>query len=216
LGTKREVAFSQRQALRALYAGESEGVLGSHVRSLLDALDALEGAALAPPSPEAEYPKGDLAGRFKLIAQLSRAQVGLHAAVVDVGGWDTHRNQGRGAEGPFAQNVAQLSDALAAFLKDLTGTRLTLAVFSEFGRRLKENASQGSDHGHGAAMLVAGEGVRGGRVLGRWPGLANEALYQRADLAVTTDARSVLSELLEAPVGLFPADARGAPVGLRG
>jgi uncharacterized protein (DUF1501 family) len=215
LGTKREVAFTQRQALRALYRG-GDDLLRAHVGSLLDALDALETASLAPPAPEAEYPKGELGNRLKLVAQLSRSKVGLKAAVVDVGGWDTHRNQGRGAEGPFAQNLTQLSDALGAFVKDLAGLKLTLAVFSEFGRRVKENASQGSDHGHGGAMLVLGEGVRGGRVLGTWPGLANDALYQRADLAVTTDYRAVLSELLEAPVGLFPSYSRGDAVGLRG
>ncbi len=214
LGTRRELAFTQRQALRTLYRGGGD-VLRAHVGALLDALDALETASLSPPPPEADYPKSDLANRFKLVAQLSRSKVGLKAAVVDVGGWDTHRNQGRGAEGPFAQNVAQLTEALGAFVKDLGSVKLTLAVFSEFGRRVKENASQGSDHGHGGAMLVLGEGVRGGRVLGPWPGLANEALYQRADLAVTTDYRAVLSELLEAPVGLFPAWSRGAAVGLR-
>ncbi len=166
LGTKRELAFAQRQLLRRLY-GRGSDLLDTHVRSVLDALDSLETASLSPPPAEAEYPKSDLANRLKLVAQLSRSKVGLHAVVVDYGGWDTHRNQGRGAEGPFAQNVATLSDALGAFVKDLSGSvRLTLAVFSEFGRRLKENASQGSDHGHGSAMLVLGDGVRGGARVG--------------------------------------------------
>jgi uncharacterized protein (DUF1501 family) len=215
LGTKRETAYAQRQALRRLYA-HGDDVLGSHVRSVLDALDCLEGAALGASGPESEYPRSELANRLKLVAQLSRAKVGLRAVVVDVGGWDTHRNQGRGAEGPFAQSVGQLSEALGAFVNDLAGTRLTLAVFSEFGRRLKENASQGTDHGHGGAMLVLGEGVRGGRVLGPWPGLANEALYQRADLAVTTDYRAVLGELLGLPAGFFSGYAQTASsVGLR-
>lgn len=213
LGTKRETALLQRQLLRHLYTGRD--VLGTHVRSALDALDAIESAALTPTPASLEYPRSDLGNRLKLVAQTVKSKVGLRAAAVDVGGWDTHRNQGRGAEGSFANTLGALSDALTAFVKDLEGTRLTLAVFSEFGRRLKENASQGSDHGHGAAMLVLGEGVIGGRVLGRWPGLANEALYQRADLAVTTDYRSVLGELLEAPVGLFPGYVGGPSIGLR-
>jgi uncharacterized protein (DUF1501 family) len=215
LGARREVANAQRQALRALYGAQTD-VLARHVRTALDVLDALEGASLAPPPAEAEYPRGELGNRLKLVAQLSRSGVGLRAVAVDVGGWDTHRNQGRGAEGPFAQNVAQLSDALGALVKDLSGTPMTLAVFSEFGRRLKENASQGSDHGHGGVMLVLGDGVRGGRVLGPWPGLASDALYQRADLAVSTDYRAVLSELLQAPPGLFPGYAANQWLGLRG
>ncbi len=214
LGTKRELAFAQRQLLRRLYGGNSD-LLGTHVRTVLDALDALENASLSAPAAEADFPKSDLANRLKLVAQLFRSKVGLRAVVVDSGGWDTHRNQGRGADGPFANTLSTLAEALGAFVKDLAGARLTLAAFSEFGRRLKENASQGSDHGHGAAMLVVGEGVRGGQVLGPWPGLANDALYQRADLAVTTDYRAVLSELLEAPVGLFPGYSRAVAVGLR-
>jgi uncharacterized protein (DUF1501 family) len=196
-----------------MYAGQD--LLGAHVRGALDALDALESAALSSTPTSLEYPKGDLANRLKLVAQTVKSRVGLRAAAIDVGGWDTHRNQGRGAEGGFASTLGGLSDALTAFVRDLEGTKLTLAVFSEFGRRLKENASQGSDHGHGAAMLVLGDGVVGGRVLGRWPGLANEALYQRADLAVTTDYRAVLGELLEAPVGLFPGSSTGPSLGLR-
>jgi hypothetical protein len=122
-------------------------------------------------------------------------------ATVEFGGWDTHEDQGNDA-GQFANQVDALARALGAFYNDLDTSatnymkRVTVVVISEFGRRLKENASTGTDHGHGNVMLLLGENVHGGRMFGSWPGLAPENLDNSVDLAITTDYRAVLSEVL--------------------
>jgi uncharacterized protein (DUF1501 family) len=117
-------------------------------------------------------------------------------AAIDVGGWDTHFAQG-GSEGLMASLLADLAQGLAAFHADLFdhANRLTVVTMSEFGRRVQENGSLGTDHGHGSLMLLLGGSVAGGRVHGRWPGLADEQLIGPGDLAVTTDYRDVLAEV---------------------
>lgn len=92
---------------------------------------------------------------------------------------------------------------MSSFYRDIEGEhgqRVSVVVMSEFGRRLAQNESRGTDHGHGGVMLVLGGQVQGGRVFGQWPGLANEQLFERSDLAVTTDYRQVLSEILRQPM----------------
>jgi uncharacterized protein (DUF1501 family) len=120
--------------------------------------------------------------------------LGLRVATIDFGGWDTHEAQTY----HFPLLIGQLAGGLLAFYNDLHRyhDRLSVVVMSEFGRRLKSNLSAGTDHGHGNAMLALGKHVNGGRVYGAWPGLATEQLDSRADLAVTTDYRTVLAELL--------------------
>jgi uncharacterized protein (DUF1501 family) len=156
------------------------------------------------------------------VARLVKADLGLRVATVDVGGWDMHSGLG-GAEpgGWMHDQVAGLSAALAAFAADLGPhlDRVCLVTLSEFGRRVAQNDSGGVDHGYGNAVLVMGGGIRGGRVHGRWPGLADEAL-EDGDLAVTTDYRDVLGELLSVRCGVpsaasqvFPG-LRAAPLGL--
>jgi uncharacterized protein (DUF1501 family) len=127
---------------------------------------------------------------------LIKAQVGLEAAALDLGGWDTHFAQG-GSTGQMAGLLRELGDGLAAFHADLHGEldRLTIVAMTEFGRRAAENGSLGTDHGHGSAMLLLGGGIQGGRVHGSWPGLAAEQLVGPGDLAVTTDYRDVLGEI---------------------
>ena len=129
------------------------------------------------------------------MAQLIRADVGLEVACVDLGGWDTHEEQG-GVEGQFANLLEELGAGLAAFYEDVAdrSDRLTVVTMSEFGRKLEENASGGTDHGRGGSMLVMGGSVRGG-VHTVWPSLAPAALDD-GDLAITTDFRDVLSEIL--------------------
>jgi uncharacterized protein (DUF1501 family) len=142
------------------------------------------------------------------VARLIKLDVGLTAASVDVGGWDTHENQ----QGRFQNNVQRLSGGLGAFWNDIAAyhNRVTLVAYSEFGRRLRANKSGGTDHGRGGVMIVMGGGVKGGRILGPWPGLEEAALEERVDLAVKTDYRHVLTELLDyhggAPVNaaVFP------------
>jgi uncharacterized protein (DUF1501 family) len=142
------------------------------------------------------------------VARLIKLDVGLTAASVDVGGWDTHESQ----QGRFQNNVQRLSGGLGAFWNDIAAyhSRVTLVAYSEFGRRLRANKSGGTDHGRGGVMIVMGGGLKGGRILGPWPGLEEAALEERVDLAVKTDYRHVLTELLEyhggAPVNaaVFP------------
>jgi uncharacterized protein (DUF1501 family) len=142
------------------------------------------------------------------IAQLIKAGVGLEIAFADVSGWDTHVNQGA-AQGQLATRLGDFAQGLAAFAQDL-GDRMrdvVLVTCSEFGRTIAENGSSGTDHGRATAMLVMGGPVRGGRVLGRWPGLEPAARFEGRDLAVTTDFRDLFAELLERHLG---ADSLGA------
>lgn len=153
----------------------------------------------------ADYPKGEVGNRLRTAAQLIKMDLGLRVATVDMGGWDTHKFQGQGVEGTFAKNVEQLSQALHAFYSDMTASgrskNLTAVVMTEFGRRLRENANRGTDHGHGGFMFVLGDKVNGKKVYGKWPGLKTEQLYERADLFATTDYRSVLAEVLQKRLG---------------
>lgn len=154
------------------------------------------------PAGGAKYPDGSFGEGLQTLARAVRTGLGVRAATVDLGGWDTHQWQGVKKDEHFYNMLGELSSGLRALFDDLAGTpekferRLTVVVMSEFGRRLSENASGGTDHGHGGAMLVLGGGVRGGKVYGRWPGLSHDQLFERSDLAVTTDYRTVLSEIL--------------------
>jgi uncharacterized protein (DUF1501 family) len=173
--------------------------------------------------PAAPYPAGELGDRLKTLAALLKQGLNLRVATIDLGGWDTHEWQGENGEGQFADLLRQLGGALAAFYKDMNAAnltqKLTIVVMSEFGRRLAENASRGTDHGHGGTMLVLGGKVNGGQLYGRWPGLDASQLYDRADLAVTTDYRTVLAEILkvqfrtENPT-IFPGFRLAQPLGL--
>jgi uncharacterized protein (DUF1501 family) len=162
---------------------------------------------------EAGYPAGALGEALHDVARLVRADAGLRVATVDFGGWDLHAGAGRAGDGPMHDNLLELSRALAAFGAELDDDfgRVTLVTLTEFGRRAAENGSGGTDHGVAAAALVLGGTVRGGRVLGRWPGLADDQLVD-GDLAVTTDHRSVLAEILGTRLGV--TDLRGVFPGL--
>jgi uncharacterized protein (DUF1501 family) len=154
-------------------------------------------------SPAVEYPDDSgLSAPLMTVAHAIKLDLGLRVATVDFGGWDTHDDQAR----TFAGLTRGLSGALMAFWRDL-GPRqeaVTVVVMSEFGRRLRANRNKGTDHGHGNAMMVLGAGVRGGRMLGQWPGLANAALDDGADLAITTDYRHVLAEVMARHMGADP------------
>lgn len=192
--------------LKASYRGNSPvAANGTRVLELLDTLATktvrdLSGKALDyTPAAGVNYP-GDyyakeLSDSLKTLAQLIKMDIGLQFATADFGGWDTHIGQG----GRFPNLVDGLSRSLGAFWDDMYAyhDRLTIVVMSEFGRRLKSNDSGGTDHGHGNAMLVMGGNVNGGNIYGKWPGLQNEHLDNQVDLAVTTDYRTVLSEIAE-------------------
>jgi len=131
--------------------------------------------------------------------------VGLEVAFADIGGWDTHVNEvgAQPAVGQLANNLSDFGQSLAAFYRDLGDRMADVAVvtMSEFGRTAKENGNRGTDHGHANVMFVMGGGVRGGKVYGDWPGLGEEQLNEGRDLALTTDFRDVLGELVSKHLG---------------
>jgi uncharacterized protein (DUF1501 family) len=146
-----------------------------------------------------DYPQGEFGQALQQTAQLIKAGVGLEIAAVDIGGWDTHANQGGLDGGSMPNRLTELGLGLAAFYADLGDLMKTVTVItmSEFGRRLDENASRGTDHGHGGLMMALGGNVNGGKVYGDWPGLSPDALYGPGDLAITTDFRDILAEVIQ-------------------
>lgn len=192
-----------RSQLERLYARE-RGRLGAAARDTFDALgriDAMRTTAYAPENG-ADYGGGkdEFANGLRQLARLIKANVGLEAASIDLGGWDSHFGQ----QGLVDTLAARLAGGLAAFRKDL-GARMattTVVVMTEFGRTVEENTSFGTDHGRGSAMFVMGGGVRGGRMHGEWRGLAPEVLEQRGllegygDLPVLNNYRNVLAPVL--------------------
>jgi len=191
-------------AFEALYGAEATGLVAT---SSAEAFEAVRMLRVADPTQHepangAEYPRGRLGQSLRQIAQMIKANLGLEVAFTDVGGWDTHVNQGAEA-GQLAARLSELGGALAAFAADL-GERLADVVvltMSEFGRTVKENGNAGTDHGHATAMLVLGGSVRGGQIAGRWPGLAPDARFEGRDLAVTTDFRDLFCEVLARHLG---------------
>jgi len=147
------------------------------------------------PAPGANYPRGPFGDSMKQVAQLLKANLGVEAAFADIGGWDTHQNQGN-ANGQLANRLKDFSEGIAAFWTDMgdEAEDVVLVTMSEFGRTARQNGTAGTDHGHANVMFVLGGPVKGGRVYGRWPGLAQEQLYEGRDLAITTDFRQVLGE----------------------
>ncbi len=143
------------------------------------------------------YPENEFGQAMQMVAQLLKADVGVEVACVDLGGWDTHVAQGT-TVGPQANLMQQLSTGLAAFYEDLAAQmgKITVVVMSEFGRRVQENGGLGTDHGHGNMMMVMGGGIKGNQVFAQWPGLDDELLVGPGDLAITTDYRDILGEIL--------------------
>ncbi len=171
------------------------------------------------PEGKANYAAaGELARPLQVLAQLVKMEVGLTTATLDLGGWDTHENQ----PGRLRGQVAKLSAGLGALWEDLSRWqgRMAVVVTSEFGRRLRSNKSNGTDHGRGGIALVLGGTVQGGRMAGGWPGLATDQLDEHVDLAVVNDYRQIMTEVLTAADGrapaasVFPGFTPRAPLGL--
>lgn len=196
-------------ALRRMYADAPLTQAGAALAAD-KALTASASLRTAAYRSAAEYPATDLGAALKDVARLIKAKSGLVTAAVDCGDWDMHDALGTAAKGQrMYDNLTGLATALAAFAADLGPAGMaavTLLTISEFGRRVAENASRGADHGHGNAMLLLGGGIRGGKVYANWPGLAPNALVA-GDLAVTTDYRSVIGELLQKRCGFGSLDA---------
>jgi uncharacterized protein (DUF1501 family) len=195
---------TQAERLEALYRTGSTDLVHGTGSEMFEAVKMLKAANPQKYAPRngAEYPRSQFGQRLLQIAQLVKADVGLEIAFADVGGWDTHVNQGA-ATGQLAQRLDDFAKSIAALVTDL-GDRMDdvlILTMSEFGRMARENGNRGTDHGHAGALFVIGGDVKGGKVHGRWPGLANEQLYEGRDLALTTDFRSVFSEVTARHLG---------------
>jgi uncharacterized protein (DUF1501 family) len=195
---------SVSRALSKLYAAEV-GIIGRQGKETLDLLarvEQLRGKTYTPAN-NAEYPNDDFGAGLREIARIVKARLGLEVACIDLGGWDTHFFQGTTA-GVQVGQIDTLARGLAAFDADLRAQsdRVTTVVMTEFGRRLYENASSGTDHGRGFALLAMGGQIRGGKIHGQWPGLKEEpSLPGPGGMEVKIDYRSVLAEILGHAVG---------------
>lgn len=175
------------------------GPLGKAMRSTFSALSDFQ-PVRATADNEDRYPNSDLGRALATVARVVRGDVGVQVLTVDQGDWDMHSGLGTLEWGQMLHNADDLATSVAAFMDDLgsQASKVTLLVLSEFGRRTVENDNYGLDHGYGNVMFVAGRGVKGGTVHGRWPGLT---LDDDADLLVTTDYRSVLAEIVSTRFG---------------
>jgi uncharacterized protein (DUF1501 family) len=187
-----------------MYSSTVHDVLHGTGQETFEAIDYLKKAdpAKYAPAPGVTYPGGHLGDSLKQIAQLVKADVGLELAFTDVGGWDHHAGEG-GVQGQLAQRLRELGAALSAFGRDL-GPQLenvVLLTLTEFGRTARENGNRGTDHGHASVSFALGGAVRGGHVLGRFPGLGPDQLYEGRDLALTTDFRDLVGEVLVRHLG---------------
>jgi len=195
-------------SFEAEYAAAADHMLNGTGREAFDAIKMLKVADPSKYQPDngADYPRSPFGQALKQIAQLTKSNVGLEVAFADVGGWDTHVNQGAG-QGQLAGRLDDFSRSIAALVTDL-GDRMgdtVVLTMSEFGRAVNENGNRGTDHGHGNAMMVMGGGVRGGHVYGKWPGLSVDRRYDGRDLAVTTDFRDVFGEIVVRHLGVNDA-----------
>jgi uncharacterized protein (DUF1501 family) len=204
--------------LERMYATTADAKLMASGNETFEAVRMIESISRAPYTPAngAQY-LGEFGRSLQQVARLIKADIGVEAAFADIGGWDHHTN-----ESPQLANLLQqFGTSLAAFARDM-GDRMediVLVTMSEFGRTVKEDGDNGTDHGHGNVMTVLGGPVRGGHIYGRWPGLEPEQLYEQRDLAVTTDFRDVLGELASRHLGqkidqVFPGYTPGQPLGL--
>ncbi len=194
----------------AMYAQAVDQSLRGVGQEMFEAMDILRRNNPARYQPEngAEYPRSRFGQALLQVAQLIKADIGLECAFLDSGGWDHHVNEG-GVQGQLANLLRDLAQGLSAFHRDL-GERMAdvvLVTMSEFGRTVHENGNRGTDHGTATCFFVLGGAVRGGKVYGQWPGLEREQLFEGRDLALTTDFRTVLSELIARHLGNTQLDA---------
>ncbi|HET6211781.1 MAG TPA: DUF1501 domain-containing protein [Micromonosporaceae bacterium] len=189
-------------ALQALYTG-LDHPLAAQATATIQSLGTARRIAETPYDPAIPYPGGGFADQLRDVARLIKAKVGLRIAAIDVGGWDMHTGLGTVTGGEMLRLLTDFAAALAAFAADLGAglTDTTLVTMTEFGRRVEENGNAGTDHGHGGVMLLLGGGLAGGKVHGKWPGLAESAL-DHGDLAGANDYRDVLGEMLSTRLGV--------------
>ena len=207
-------------ALRGMY-GSRQDAIGKVGRETFEAIDTIVRSPVltVPPGNGAVYPNASIGTSLRQAAAIIKAGLGTRTIFVSVGGaFDTHSGQ----MAAHQVELPRIGDSIAAFAQDLGGLMddVVVMMVSEFGRTAFVNGSAGTDHGSAKAVFVLGGAVRGGRMLGRWPGLANSQLYQTRDLASTTDFRDVYAEVARKHLGLtdmatlFPGYSTGAGVGL--
>ena len=197
----------RRRQLETVWS-PARGGLGAAARAALATVDSLAPTAREEYLPHngavysTDWRARDLAEALANTAQLIRANVGTEVVAIDYGSWDMHTGLGTLEWGSMQSMLNGFASALSAFLQDVSdlGERVTVVTISEFGRRAEENGGGGLDYGWGNMMLVAGGGVRGGSYYGRWPHLESGSLVD-GDLAVTTDYRQVLGELVASRLG---------------
>ena len=211
--------------LESLYRTGSTDLIHGTGKEMFDAVKMLKSADPQRYQPEngAEYPRSQFGQRLKQIAQLIKSGVGLEVAFADIGGWDTHVNQGS-VQGQLANRLDDFAQSIASFTIDL-GDKMgdvVVLTMSEFGRMARQNGNGGTDHGHAGAMFVIGGPVKGKKVYGKWPGLAPEQLFEGRDLALTTDFRTVFAEVASGHLGaskldaIFPGFTPGPRLGILG
>lgn len=192
---------SAAKIFESLYLSTDDQVLNGTGKETFEAVALLKKVKDTPytPASGSNYPAGRFGDSLKQIAQLIKANVGVEVAFADYGGWDHHVQE----MNALPNMLRDFGGSLAAFWNDLGDLRddVVVVTMSEFGRTAKENGTRGTDHGHANVMFVMGGPVKGGKVYGKWPGLADHELYEKRDLAVTTDFRSVLSEVVYSHIG---------------
>lgn len=202
------------KALKAMYGADVTllGGRGVETLDLFKRVSALQGKDYQPENG-AVYPKDTFGSGLREIARLMKERLGLQVACIDLGGWDTHFFQGN-ATGQQAERIKTLAEGIAALDADLKGHRgrYTVMITTEFGRRVYENASLGTDHGRGFTFMALGDRVKGGRVLGGWPITADDDVNVNTPgpggLHLETDYRHVFAEVLRGSLGLSDAEVK--------
>ncbi len=204
VGGRNPQAQPLANTFEAMYDQSVDTALHGTGKETFDAVKMLKASdpSKYQPAAGANYPRGPLGNALKQVAQLMKADLGVEVAFSDIGGWDTHVNEGA-TQGQLAGRLTELSQSLSAFWTDMgdLAESTVVVTMSEFGRTARENGNRGTDHGHANVMFVMGGPVKGGRVYGRWPGLSPENLYEGRDLALTTDFRRVLGEVVYRHLG---------------
>jgi len=204
VGGKNPKGSPAASAFEAMYDHSSDSMLHGTGEETFDAVKMLKSVDSGKYTPDANanYPKGRFGDSLRQLAQLIKANLGVQVAFADIGGWDHHVNEGA-VEGQLSSVLGDFSQSLAAFWTDLgdLGEDTVIITMSEFGRTARENGNRGTDHGHANVMFVLGGPVKGGKVYGRWPGLDPSQLYERRDLALTTDFRQVVGEAVARHMG---------------
>jgi uncharacterized protein (DUF1501 family) len=193
----------------AMYAQTVNDALRGAGKETFDAMKLLKqvNPAQYKPSPDAAYPRGPFGDRLRQVAQLIKSDIGLEVAFTDIGGWDTHTNQGS-SQGQLATRLTEFSQGLSALYSDLKerADEVVILTMTEFGRTARENGNRGTDHGHASVIFALGGPVKGGKVYGKWPGLKSHQLNEGRDLAVTTDFRDVFAEIAKNHLGATDLD----------